>query len=206
MLGTDDACKAIRPLRTAKRHHCEDRKSFHMVYLISNYHFVERELKAPDNKGSISRVCALWKVSLGAFGFEYLTSDSHSTSETTWTKKMMANFIFIPCIIHACCGSFKLSNKQQCYFTESSMQIPQNERLEEQKCYYALFTGRTSVKVIHSLYGDRDVMQLSHVSGEMNKCRMRTPTTIPHVLLGGNKCMFMQQWMADTWQITAWLY
>ena len=78
------------------------------------------------------------------------------------------------------------------------MQMAQNERLEEQKCCYALFTDRTNANVIHSLYGDRDVMQLSHISEEMNKCRIRTPMTIPHLLLGGNRYdLFMQQRIAD---------
>lgn len=63
------------------------------------------------------------------------------------------------------------------------MQRAQNERLEEQKCYHALFTDRTSANVVHSLYGDKDVMQLSHVSEQINKCRIGTPTTNPHLLL-----------------------
>lgn len=76
--------------------------------------------------------------------------------------------------------------------------MAQNERPEEQKCYYALSTDRTSVNVIHSLYGDRDVMQLSHVSEEMNECRTRTPMTIPHLLLRENRYdLFMQQSLAD---------
>lgn len=91
MLGTDEACKAVRPLRTAKRHHCEESKSFYLLHLISNYHFfIHNELETPDNKGCISRICAFWKVALGAFGSGCLTSDTDTlylglyAQETQW--------------------------------------------------------------------------------------------------------------------------
>lgn len=59
------------------------------------------------------------------------------------------------------------------------MQMAQNA-----KCYHVLFTDRTSVKVPHSLYGHRGLMQLSHVSEEVTKCRIRTPVTVPPLLWG----------------------
>lgn len=78
------------------------------------------------------------------------------------------------------------------------MQMAQNERLEEHKCCCALFTGRTNVNVFHFLYGDKDVMQLSCISEEMNKCTIRNPTTIPHLLFGGNRYdLFSKGWQIN---------
>lgn len=129
--------------------------------------FINKELKAPENKSSIARVCAIWKVALGDFVFQYLTSDSHTISGTTCTRNLMANLLPVSYMltVEKMKGLFKLSNKRQWGFLiESSMQMAQNERLEVHKCCCALFTGRTNVNVFYFLYGDKDAMQLSCVS------------------------------------------
>lgn len=87
---------------------------------------INKELEAPDNQGSISRACAFW---LGALGFGYLTSDT--VWDSMHKKTDGKHFICIPCTIYDHSSqdqrSFKLGNKWQCYFTDSLMQMDQNE-------------------------------------------------------------------------------
>lgn len=55
------------------------------------------------------------------------------------------------------------------------MQMAQNA-----KCYHR----QNQCEFPHSLHGHRGLMQLSHVSEEVIKCRIRAPVAIPHLLWG----------------------
>lgn len=83
--------------------------NFEQLFLIN------KELEAPDKKSSIARVCAIRKAALGAFVFQYLTSDSQTISGTTCTRNLMANLLPVSYMLTAAKikGLFKLSNKRQ---------------------------------------------------------------------------------------------